>query len=51
MHKVLIADASEDWREQLERMLNGEYQVQASGDGDRVLEMIRNSSRMCWCWI
>ena len=40
MHKVLIADASEDWREQLERMLNGEYQVQASGDGDRVLEMI-----------
>ena len=40
MHKVLIADASEDWREQLERMLDGEYQVQASGDGDQVLRMI-----------
>ena len=40
MHKVLIADPSEDWREQLERMLDGEYQVQASGDGDQVLRMI-----------
>ena len=44
MHKVLIADASEDWREQLERMLGGEYQVQTSGNGDqvlRILEMFR----------
>ena len=40
MHKVLIADASEDWREQLERLLDGQYQVQASGDGDQVLRMI-----------
>ena len=40
MHKVLIADASEDWREQLERMLGEEYQVQASGDGHQVLQML-----------
>lgn len=40
MHKVLIADASEDWREQLERMLEEGYQVRASGDGDQVLQML-----------
>jgi two-component system response regulator (stage 0 sporulation protein A) len=40
MHKVLIADASEDWREQLERMLDGAYQVRSSGDGDQILRMI-----------
>lgn len=40
MHKVLIADASEDWREQLERMLGEEYQVQASADGHQVLQMM-----------
>lgn len=40
MHKVLIADASEDWREQLERMLGEGYQVQASADGYQVLQML-----------
>ena len=40
MHKVLIADASEDWREQLERMLGKEYQVRASADGHQVLQML-----------
>lgn len=40
MHKVLIADASEDWREQLERMLGEEYQVRASADGHQVLQML-----------
>ena len=40
MHKVLIADASEDWREQLERKLGEEYQVQTSADGHQVLQML-----------
>ena len=40
MYKVLVADASEDWREQLERKLGTEYQVQASGDGHQVLQML-----------
>lgn len=40
MHKVLIADASEDWREQLEGMLEEGYQVRSSGDGNQVLQML-----------
>lgn len=40
MQKVLIADASEDWREQLERVLGQDYQVQSSEDGHQVLELV-----------
>ena len=40
MHKVLIADASEDWRNQLERVLEGEYQIQTSGNGEQVLRIL-----------
>ena len=40
MHKVLIADASEDWREQLERVLREDYQVHASADGYQVLQLL-----------
>lgn len=40
MGKVLIADASQQWREILARALSGEYQVRACPDGLRALELV-----------
>ncbi len=40
MRKVLIADASEDWRELLEKHLGEEYQVRSCSDGLQVLELM-----------
>lgn len=42
MHKVLIADASEDWREQLERALGQDFQVCTSANGHQVLELMEH---------
>lgn len=39
MRKVLIADASEQWRELLLKALGKDYQVCAAADGDRTLEL------------
>ena len=41
MHKILIADTSEDWREQLERTLGEDYQVRSSADGYQVLQLLQ----------
>ncbi len=40
MQKVLIADASEQWRELLERAVRCEYHVRTCGDGMRALEIM-----------
>ena len=40
MRKVLIADASEQWREVLEQAMSGEYLVRSSHDGPRTLELL-----------
>ena len=37
MRKILIADASEIWREKLVRGLGREYEVLACADGDQAL--------------
>lgn len=39
MHKVLIADASEQWRELLEQALEKDYLVRSGTDGRRTLEL------------
>ena len=39
MRKILIADASEQWREALETVLGKDYQVRTSPDGPRTLEL------------
>ena len=40
MRKVLIADASEHWRELLEQTLRQEYQVRSCPDGTQALELM-----------
>ena len=40
VYKVLVADASEDWREQLERRLEESYQIESSGNGERVRQLL-----------
>ena len=40
MRKVLIADASEQWRESLEKALDQDYCVRTSPDGPRTLELV-----------
>ena len=40
MRKVLIADASEQWRESLEKALGQDYCVRTSPDGPRTLELV-----------
>lgn len=40
MRKVLIADASEQWRELLQKALEQDYQVRSAADGRRTLELI-----------
>lgn len=39
MRKVLIADASEHWREMLEQALRQEYQVRSCADGQQAMEL------------
>jgi DNA-binding response OmpR family regulator len=39
MRKILIADASEQWRELLERALGERYHVRTSPDGSKTLEL------------
>ena len=39
MRKILIADASEQWRELLERAMGGEYLVRTSPDGPKTLQI------------
>ena len=39
MWKVLIADASEQWREALETAMGQDYYVRTSPDGPRTLEL------------
>lgn len=39
MRKILIADASEQWRELLEHAMGGEYLVRTSSDGPKTLQM------------
>lgn len=41
MHKVLVADASEQWRELLEKDLGQNFQVCACADGIQALELTR----------
>lgn len=40
MRKVLLADASEQWRELLTRAMEHEYQVRSCPDGNQVLELV-----------
>ncbi len=40
MHKVLVADGSENWRKSLVRTLEEGYQVESCGDGAQTLELI-----------
>lgn len=40
MRKVLIADASEQWRELLERAMQGQYRVRSCPDGLRTRELL-----------
>ena len=39
MRKILIADASEQWRELLEHAMDGQYLVRTSPDGPRTLQL------------
>ena len=39
MRKILIADASEQWRELLERAMGAEFHVRTSPDGPRTLQL------------
>ena len=39
MHKILIADASEQWRELLERAMGTQYHVRTSPDGPKTLRL------------
>ena len=41
MHKVLVADASEQWRELLEKDLEQSFRVCVCADGIRALELVR----------
>lgn len=40
MHKVLVADGSEEWRKSLVRALKQDYQVESCGDGAQTMELI-----------
>lgn len=40
MRKVLIADASEQWRELLGRAMGGEYQIRSCADGRQALAIV-----------
>ncbi len=42
MHRVLIVDTSDQWRELLERSLQKAYHVRCCGDGLRALELIEH---------
>ena len=39
MRKILIADASEQWRELLERAMGGQYHILTSPDGPKTLQL------------
>lgn len=41
MHKVLIADASGQWRELLEKAMEPDYLVRSCADGEQALELAR----------